>query len=106
MSLGAACNGRLLLEQLAGHPRGALVKMTAALGIPRAASGTTRDNLAAGARSASRRLRVWCGQCAQSTGQEDISFRQRDQRRHAGHQVLVDVEPPKATAAAWVASYA
>ena len=50
LSLGGGMRRRLLLEQLARlTARGALVKIDREhWGIPRAASGTTRDNLAAG----------------------------------------------------------
>ena len=100
LSLGGGMQRRLLLEQLARlTARGALVKIDREhWGIPRAASGTTRDNLAAGRLDLHRDGYGFVRPNArQSTGQEDIFIPPNEiNGAMQGDQVLVDVEPPKA----------
>ena len=100
LSLGGGMQRRLLLEQLARlTARGALVKIDREhWGIPRAETGTTRDNLAAGRLDLHRDGYGFVRPNArQASGQDDIFIPPSEiNGAMQGDQVLVELEPPKA----------
>ncbi len=100
LSLGGGMHRRLLLEQLARlTARGALVKLDREhWAIPRAVSGTTRDNLAAGRLDLHRDGYGFVRPNArQASGMEDIFIPPNEiNGAMQGDQVLVEMEPPKA----------